>query len=329
MSHLSSKLYPPSLEGKHLPSSIWRDGIQYLPQPLIDAHHKHLLANGWMDDYLSLGTTSGIVGGASKEEAEKHFITRFLNSAARAQFVCADPTDSQVDIRDMILDQLAYGRIFVLDLAAGNGAGTLAILSLLCELREQDCIPKLPLNIHIFAVDYSPSALSLYQLMADEVNSWLEGTGITVELESWSCDLKVVGDFSEVLDRFFDDAKSHEVGRFLCILSAISGLGKEGLEEILKSLEAAAIRLSHKDRESSWLWIEPSTANNWFTQFLNAIKFALQKVPYLFSKKNESYEIKSEGPLLSAPIVRKFGWRDPHQSKIITSQVMVVGFKND
>lgn len=282
-----------------------------------------------MDVYLSSGSTSGAVGGASKEEAEKHFITRFLNSAARAQYVCADPMNSQTDIRDMILDQLASGRIFILDLAAGNGAGTLAILSLICELRDKGCIPKLPLNVHIFGVDYSPDALSLYQTMQSEVDAWLVGVGITVSLESWPCDLKVVGDFSEILDGFFDDAKTHNVNRFLCVLSAISGLGKDGLEEIHKSLEAAAIRLSHKGRESSWLWIEPSGANNWLAKFLNSIKLALQKVPYIFSKKKESYEIKSSAPLFPDPEVRQFNWQDPYQPKILKSKVMVVGFKND
>lgn len=281
-----------------------------------------------MDDYFAGSSSSGAIGGSSNSEAEKHFITRFLNSAVRAQYVCADPTDSQTDIRDMILDQLADGHIFILDLAAGNGAGTLAILGLLCELRAEHCIPKLPLNVHIFGVDYSPNALAFYHQTLNQVNAWLEGMGITVELESRLCDLKIVGNFNEVLECFFDDAKSCGVKRFLCVLSAVSGLGKEGLEEIHKSLEMAAIRLSHKGRESSWLWIEPSASRNWLAMFVNSIKFALQKIPYIFSKKNESFEIKSGAPLLPAPEIRKFSWQDPHQSKINMSHVMVVGFRN-
>lgn len=328
MSHLRS-LYPPSLEGKHLPLSIWKDDVLYLPQPLVDAHHKQLIANGWMDKYLTLSSHSGSIGGSSKEEAENHFITRFLNSAARAQYVCSDPTDSQTDIRDMILDQLADGHIFILDLAAGNGAGTLAILGLICEFRTKDCTPKLPLNIHIFAVDYSLDALLLYQQTLSELNEWLEGMGIAVELESWPCDLTIVGDFSEILESFFDGAKKLGVKRFLCVLSAISGLGKDGLEEIHKSLETAAIRLSHKGRESSWLWIEPSAANSWLSKFVNSIKFALQKVPYIFSRKKESFELKSSTPLLTDPEIRKFNWQDPHKPKVLNSRVMVVGFRND
>ena len=102
---------------------------------------------------------------------------------------------------------------------------------------------------------------------------WLEGAGVVVEFDAWPCDLEVVGEFSEILESFFDDAKKHEVKRFLCVLSAISGLGKDGLEKVHKSLEIAAIQLSHKKRESSWLWIEPSSRpckspetlmNRWF-----------------------------------------------------------------
>lgn len=331
MSELNSLKYPPSLKAKHLPHSIWKDGVLYLPQPLIDAHHKQLIASDWMDQYLTVSSPpgSGSIGGASKEEAENHFITRFLNSAARAQYVCSDPTDSQIDIRDMILDQLADGHIFILDLAAGNGAGTLAILGLICELRSESCIPKLPLNIHIYAIDYSAAALSLYQQTLDELYEWFEGTGIAVELECWPSDLMVTGDFSEILERFFDDAKKCYVKRFLCILSAISGLGKDGLEEIHKSLEHAAFCLSHKNRESSWLWIEPNVANNWLSKFMNAIKFALQKVPYKLFRKKESFELKSDAPLLTDSESRKFSWQEPHIPKVVNSHVIVAGFRND
>ena len=144
-------------------ASLWNDKTLHLPEALVDAHRKQLLANAWMEQYLATSSSSGAVGGASTTEAETHFITRFLNSAVRAQFVCSDPTNSQPDIRDMVLDQLAEGRIFILDLAAGSGAGTLAILSTICELRNTECVPTLPLNVHIFGIDYSSRALALYQ----------------------------------------------------------------------------------------------------------------------------------------------------------------------
>ncbi|WP_201645938.1 class I SAM-dependent methyltransferase [Paraburkholderia metrosideri] len=282
-----------------------------------------------MADYSTLSGSSGAIGGATQSEAEVHFVGRFLNSAVRAQYVCSDPMDSEPEIRDMILDQMADGRIFLLDLGAGNGAGTLAILALLRELRGANCIPQLPLNVHIFGVDYSTDALALYSEMLEELEPWLAMAGISIELECWPCDLRVVGDFSELLDVFFDDAKSLGTKRFLCVISALTGLGKDGMEEIHKSLEAASIRLSHKARESSWLWIEPTVSNNWFTMFISTIMLSLKKIPYIFSKKKDSFEVKTSLPLLPTPVARKILWQDPYLAKINTSHVVVVGFKND
>jgi hypothetical protein len=257
MGLFKTSLYAQSLKGKDLPASLWNSGILHLPTQLSDAHRDHLETNGWMEGYLNGVKDFSVTGGESKEEAEQHFIERFLNSAARAQFVCADPLDNHPEIRDMVLNQLADGRLFVLDIAAGNGAGTLAILSLVCELRASKCIPKLPINVSIFGVDYSSSALMLYQEMLSSISAWLEESGINVSLTLSVCNLKIPGEFGEALESFFDDAKRHHVSRFLCVLSAISGIGKEGLEEIHDSLKLAAACLSHKKRNSSWLWIEP------------------------------------------------------------------------
>ena len=75
--------------GKNTPTSIWNAEKLYLPEPLSAAHKDFLNDKGWMSDYRpDLGGGSG---GASEEEARNHVINRFLNSAARMQFVCSDP----------------------------------------------------------------------------------------------------------------------------------------------------------------------------------------------------------------------------------------------
>ncbi len=130
---------------KNLPQTVWDNGVLYLPEPLAAAHKEFLVSNSLMDDYLP--NQQGGVGGKTTEDTLEHFINRFLNSAARMQFVCASPDDEQPEVREMVFDQLGDGHIFLLDLAAGNGAGTLAMLSLLCELRFQKAIPKLPVNV--------------------------------------------------------------------------------------------------------------------------------------------------------------------------------------
>lgn len=319
--HLSSFM------GKDLPSSVWSSGVLYLPEPLASAHKDFLNEQGWLSTYQpGLG---GGTGGQSAQEAQNHVINRFLNSAARMQFVCADPSDDQPEVRDMVFDQLGDGHIYLLDLAAGNGAGTLAMLSLLCELREQKAVPKLPLNVTIVGVDYSAEALNFYADLLGKVSPWFETNGISINLSLALCDLTVSGDFSEVFESFLDDAKKQDVKRFLCVISALSGAGKEGWEKMHDSLKIAAAGLSHKKRSSSWLWVEPHVGKSWPAKFADSVRLVLKKKPFKFFKTGDSYNIQSDIPPLENPVTRNFDWHDPHVGKTAKSRVFVMAFRSE
>jgi hypothetical protein len=201
MGYVSTPTSVLSFIGKSLPPSVWSSGVLYLPKPLTDAHKDILNDNGWMQSYQPTGGKEQ--GGQSPKDAKDHLVNRFLNSSARMQFVCADPLDEQTAVRNMVLDQLGDGNIFLLDLAAGNGAGTLALLSFLCELRIQRSIPKLPLNVSIVGVDYSENALEFYANLLERLTPWLSSAGIYVSLATHSCDIRVSGVVSEVLESFF------------------------------------------------------------------------------------------------------------------------------
>lgn len=319
--------YSHFFRSKNLPPSVWDSGVLYLPESLAAAHKELLVSNGWMNNYLP--NQQGGVGGKSTEDAQDHFINRFLNSAARMQFVCSAPDDKQPEVREMVFDQLGDGHVFLLDLAAGNGAGTLAMLSLLCELRFQKAIPTLPVNVTILGIDFSKDALGFYTEMLDKLKPWLATAGIKLDLKTEVCDLTVSGSFNEVLESFFDEANHIRVNRFLCVISALSGVGKEGFEQMHDSLKMAAARLSYSKRNSSWLWVEPYSNKAWLQQFIDTIKLVLSKVPFFFSKKADGYEIKSEAPLLPCLEKRKFDWHDPHMLKIAKSHVVVMAFKNE
>lgn len=316
-----------SFTGKNLPPSIWNSKILYLPAQLAAAHKDFLTNKGWLSAYQP--GQGGGTGGQSTQEAQEHVINRFLNSAARMQFVCSDPRDEEPEVRDMVLDQLGEGHIFLLDLAAGNGAGTLAMLSLLCELRAQKSIPKLPLNVSIVGIDYSADALSFYAELLGKITPWFETSGINITLNLVVCDLTVSGDFSEELELFFDDAKKQDVKRFLCVISALSGAGKEGFEEMHDSLKIAAAGLSHKRRSSSWLWVEPHVGKSWPTKFADSVRLILKKVPFKFFKKGDSYDIKTGVPLLINPAPRIFDWHDPHKLTTTKSRVFVMAFRSE
>lgn len=320
--------YSSLFKGKNLPQSVWDSGILHLPEPLVAAHKEFLAKNGWLADYQP--DQRGGAGGQTIEEAQEHVINRFLNSAARMQFVCADPDDDQPEVREMVFDQLGDGHIFLLDLAAGNGAGTLAMLSLLCELRLQKAIPNLPVNVTILGVDFSAAALGYYAEMLDGIKPWLSSAGFELSLKTEVCDLAVSGIFSEVLDSFFDDAKKQKVKRFLCVISALSGAKKEGVESMHDSLKFAAAQLSHSKRDSSWLWVEPNVKKmGWFTKIADSLRLVMTCVPFKFFRKDSSFEIQSDGvPLLSNPCIREFTWHDPYTSASALSNVLVFAFRN-
>lgn len=312
----------------NLPDSIWKSGVVHMPTPLTGAHADQLTLNGWMNEYLTSPGSTGSIGGAGPEEARLHFVLRFLNSAARAQYVCSDPLDEQPEIRRMILDQLADGRLFILDLAAGHGAATLAILAMVCQLRTAGCTPKLPINVSISALDHSPDALVYYGQMLDHLTPWLAGMGIAVNLTTAVCDLEIAADVSAELDQFFDAATAQGARRFLSIISAITGVGKETVEKMLDSFKVAASRLARPDRNSSWLWIEPAVKKGWHQVLASAIEMTLKRISHRLMKKGDAYEIYGDGPTSGKSPPREFFWFDPHKKATVKSGVIVVEFRN-
>lgn len=316
-----------SFFGKHLPLSLWRATTLHLPIQLTAAHKRFLEDKGWWTSYGP--STAGGIGGASADDAQEHVTNRFLNSAARMQFVCSDPNDEEIEVRDMVLDQLAGGHIYLLDLAAGNGSGTLALLSFICELRSSGLVPNLPLNVTITAVDYSSDALGHYGQLLGNLAPWLATMGLEINLTFHVCDLNISGDFSEILEVFFGEAHIQKVNRFLCVISALSGAKKEGLVQLLDSLKVAAAALSNKKRNSSWLWVEPHVGKTWLTKVIDTVRLTLQRVAHKFFPKGESFEITTSATILSDKPTRNFSWLDPHNGKITKSHVFVTVFKND
>lgn len=309
---------------KYLPTTLWNKEVLYLPVQLTGSHWSFLAKNGWQTNYQP--ASSGGVGGATKAEAQDHVTNRFLNSAARMQFVCTDPKKEHPAVREMVLDQMATGQIFILDVASGNGAGTLAILALLCELRHHQIIPKLPLNVNIWGLDISPDALNFYTQLLEDISPWLQSSGINVKLDLHVCNLKVSGEVDEILDGFFSEAKDHQSNRFLCTISALSGVKKEGLETMMDSLKLIAARLSHRNRCSSWLWVEPKVEKTWLGSFAEAIGQTLQQIVQ-FLKPNSQISGTVEAGM-SMHVARNFQWADPHNTHVAKSYVVVMQFKN-
>lgn len=314
-----------SFFGKNLPESLWKSSTLNLPSRLIEAHRGYLKLKNWTSEYSP--KNSGDMGGKGADEAKGHFVNRFLNSAARMQYICADPDDLNVEVRNMVLDQLADGELFILDLAAGHGAGTLSMLALVSELRTNDLIPKLPVNVYITAVDYSADSLVIYSEMIAALSPWLETQGMSVTLNLTVCDLCLLAEFNEAMESFFNDAATKGVKRFFCVISALSGVGKEGVEPMLDSLKLAAAKLGHSSRASSLLWVDTKGEKSWLAAVCQSMIFTMKKKLFKFTYKQESFQVSSDGVTLNEPVKRKFQWLDPYLSENTNSWVCVMALR--
>lgn len=278
-----------------------------------------------LDAYLAQPDKASAIGGDSAEAASDHFVWRFLNSAARAEYVCADPVGVNQPAKNLLLEQLTDGAVQILDIVAGHGAGTLAILSFIAAMREQSKLPKLPLNVAVTALDFSADALVKYQEVAETLKEWLGRQGISLSVEAHLVDMRVQGEVSQALNTFFDDAQKSGCKRFLCVLSAISGVGAETISEMQGSFQEIASRIGNQPG-GSWVWIEPPVSGKWLQTFITGIFYTLKKIRHKLMLKGGTFDLDSAAsafPGFSSP-PSKFKWRDPHAASDLTSRVQVL-----
>jgi hypothetical protein len=313
-----------SLDVADLPECVWSNEVLFLPAQLGVAHKDQLVAMGMLDAYLAQPDKPNAIGGNSAEAATEHFVWRFLNSAARAEYVCADPTGANEPAKNLLLEQLTDGAVHVLDIAAGHGAGTLAILSFIGVMREQSTLPKLPLNVAITALDYSADALAKYQEIAANLSTWLAEQGVHVTVDASLVDMRLQGEVSLSLDVYFADAAASGCKRFLCILSAIGGVGAEMISEMQGSFQEIAARIGNKPG-GSWIWIEPPVSGKWLDNFIAGIVYTLKKIKHKLLLKGGTFDVPAAGTpfpgFASAAI--KFKWRDPYTVADLFSHVRV------
>ena len=84
----------------------------------------------------------------------------------RVQCVLLDPHDAFDEISHELLLTLSSHRIALLDLPCGSGAGGIALLTTIKELRIAGIIPSTPLTVEIIGADISQSAWALAHSVA-------------------------------------------------------------------------------------------------------------------------------------------------------------------
>jgi hypothetical protein len=289
------------------PFEIEAEGIKCmaLAKPTVDSHRKICSRLGIFDGYEESLKEKGAVGGELEIVSTKHLLSRFLNSAARTQVLACIENDGCRQIAIEVFGLLSEGHIYLIDIAAGHGAGTISLLNTICKLREDGILSTDALDIDIFALDFSETSLNFYEEMLNSLSETHREFGLRVSLVKKRIDIRKDSEVKAAIDEIRLQAAGQAgttLGfnpRYLLICSAISGVEKRVfLNEFAQSYQA--ITESFKDGSSAFLWVEPYTKKDWMPKYWQDFYDELKVIP-------EDDESTSKHM-----VKQKYDWVDPH-----------------
>ncbi len=239
-----------------IPTSLWskENSILYLPPQLISSW-KMLLGKHQLIDKAMAINLKGFKGGETKEDTDNHLAWRFTGSSARVMLTVLDPLQKLSQIPDVFARIFSGNKVFLADLPCGCGTASITILSILCELRKQKKIPRMPLHIVIvggeislFARKYADEALDF---LIDELNT----QAITIEFNIIEWDVCNESSNTNLIKQL--TLKSRNCSAKLLLIPNFSGFLY--LEQNWKEAEKQFNKLFQYSNSENMvaLWIEP------------------------------------------------------------------------
>lgn len=241
---------------EQIPDSLWndKDKIMYLPPQLISSWEMLLDKYGLREKSMQ-SAPDGFEGGMSKEDTDNHLAWRFTGSSARVMLSMLDTNQELDKISNAFACTFSGNKVFLADLPCGSGAVSMTILSVLCELRKQGRIPRMPLHIVIVGGEISKYAQNYAKDALEFLITELEAQAITIEFEviDWDvCDRFSNTDLIKCLT-----LKSQDCAAKLLILANLSGfLQRDGKWKKAEKQFDELFR-HNRERNSIALWIEP------------------------------------------------------------------------
>ncbi|MGB3752104.1 MAG: hypothetical protein WA945_11115 [Arcobacteraceae bacterium] len=289
-----------------VPNKLWNDCILYQSEKLVETYKNELIELDMLEYAQEFkGETDGAIGGVNEKETKKHFAERFLTSSARMQYLVIDPKKCFSQISKDLQATFFSGDISILDIPCGTGAGILSLLFNIKELRNSSKLPRLPLNINVFAGDYSESALMIYSKILNATKKELkkELIYLTFDIKVW--DASDIKSTTSLMKKWLKDEEKYE--EFYILMSAFSGVGSDNFKTFAKVFDFIQNFVS--DLHCTTLLIEPNTnkAENFLKQFA---KSALKWIKILIRK-----EETTNG--------ERFKWQDSITNNIAKSGVLV------
>jgi hypothetical protein len=250
----------------HMTNHFWKQNAggkneMHLVASTISSHESICSMLGIFARYVEALGVKKNIGSSTETESQHHLLGRYLNSASRTQYIaCTDEADA-IQIKEELLAQLLGGKLYVVDIAAGNGAGTMSLINSICELRvvSQE-LPRDALDIEIHALDFSQHSLSYYERIAEMLREKHLEAGITVSVKPHLLDLTKDASLKATISEV--KQKIGENPRYLLICSAISGVGQETFKTHFRHSYKYIVE-SFQQINSTFFWVEPHTEKKW------------------------------------------------------------------
>ena len=244
------------LSPEDVPKSLWNgDNLLYLPPALRDVFLETLISIDKLEEACK-DSPRGSIGGETQEETDLHFVHSFDGSCARVELAVLDPKDELKNASDFFIQAFSGGRVRLLDIPCGCGAASAALLTTVSELRRQNVLPRVPLEVVITGGDKSDPARNYADLVLGELKESLRNQAIFVSVSLHPWDVMDAASTTTLLDQWLS---SQDCEKFFLLIANFSGvLGDERKIKRAKEQLGELIRWTGA-RKSTIAWIEPQT----------------------------------------------------------------------
>jgi len=290
------------------PSSLLQSGVYRLPPSLVAAYRDELTQRGLLERARAGSDHPGLYGGEGLAETEDHFACRFQTSASRPEHLILATSHQYESLQANLLSALASHHVALLDLGCGTGAGTLSLLGLLVELRRENHVPSLPLNIDVLGADFSESARDIFSSMCARMGAELARAGILLTFRAVHWD----GRCSETTSALCDDwLQTTTANEYLLIVNNLSGHGRAMHKDLEDSWKHIGDRLhsAKPAKIATWTWLESDSTTG--ADFL-------RKIRAFFGAKLERVF-----PVNRKTSAEKYEWHDSFTGKKVLSSVII------
>lgn len=208
-----------------------------------------------------------VAGGLTKEATDEHLAWRFTGSAARVELAMLSPNNNESKISDAFAKIFSGGKVLLADVPCGSGAATLSVLTTIAELRAQNVLPRLPLEVVLVGGEIEEHARNNFLVAVQEVKNHLERQSITINetVMPWDvCNQLSNTDLIRQLTLLGKECST----KILLLANFSEFLQGDGKWKVAQPQFDELFR-HFRGEKSSAIWIEPQT--NKALPFLNRI----------------------------------------------------------